>query len=362
MALAADCGIVIHCFLAARHAVRIVTSLARQCAFAPGKTFGLTQPVYGTHRLEFVVVTGAGRMIEEECEVLDRLARHVGKRAPIESFDLGGNASTRSFKVALQTNFRTEFGIQAGRIHDADANLFRFGATAPGGSHMLASRSVTPLAVDAFGQVARENRVAAGRFVACRDSRNSVMAKDTLVRYEAASPRMIGIGTRRHRPGSAGFVRIPAQRQLDERSRGSAMQIGPRMVARAQDVIHLHLFDVGFFSRKADLPAPLIDIPHRGGSLRSAYRTAGDRIRCVLCSLLWCSREQDERRSGPCRSGGSRRRSSDDTRRRHGHRRIRLSGLPARPGPERVVRPGPAVSNVTRSVSNTYFPRSCLNI
>jgi hypothetical protein len=191
MALAADCGIVIRCFLAAGHAVRIVTSLARQCAFAPDKTFGLTQPVYGTHRLELIVVTGTGRVIEEECEVLDRLARRVGKRAPGESFDLGGNASAGSFKVALQANFRTEFGIQASGIHDAAANLFHFGAAAPGGSHMIASRSVAPLAVDAFGQVARENRVAARRFVPCRNSRNSVMAKDTLVRYEAASPRMI---------------------------------------------------------------------------------------------------------------------------------------------------------------------------
>ena len=210
MAVPADCGIVIHGFLAAGNAVRIVTSLARQFAFAPGKTFGLTQPVYGTHRLEFVVVTGAGRVIEEECEVLDRLAGHVGKRAPGESFDLGGNASAGSLEVALQADFRTELGIQAGGIYDAAAYRFHFGAAAPGGSHMVAAGSVTPLAVDAFGQVAGENRFAAGRFVPCRNSRNPVMAKDTLVRYEAASPRMIGIGTRRHGPGSAGFVRIPA--------------------------------------------------------------------------------------------------------------------------------------------------------
>ena len=260
MALPTNGGIVIHCFLAAWHAMRIVTSLARQFAFAPVKTFGLTQPVYGTHRLEFVVVAGTGRVIEEECGILDGFARHVGKRASGESFDLGGNTSTRSFKVALHANVHPQFRTQAGGIYDAAANLFHFCADASGGPHMVASGSVAPLAVDAFGQVASENRVAAGRFVPCRNSRNSVMAEHALVGDEAAGSGMIGIGTRRHGPGATGFVRIPTQGQLDESSGGRTMQIGPRMVARAQDVIHLQLFNVRFFSREADLPAPLIEI------------------------------------------------------------------------------------------------------
>ena len=101
-------------------------------------------------------------------------------------------------------------------------------------------------------------------------------------------------------------------------------------------------------------------IPHRGGSLRSEYRIAGDRIRCVLCSLLWCSREQDEKTSDPCLSGGSRRQCSDDTSRTPGRRHIRLSGRQALLGVERVVRPGPAVSKVTRSVSNAHSPQVLL--
>ena len=60
MALSADGGIVVHRFRAARHAMWIVTSLTSQRAFALRKAFGLTQPVDGTHRLEFVVVSVPG--------------------------------------------------------------------------------------------------------------------------------------------------------------------------------------------------------------------------------------------------------------------------------------------------------------
>jgi hypothetical protein len=249
-------------FLSAGDAMWIVTGLARQSPFAPRKTPGLAQPVYGTHRLEFVVVSSTGRMIEEEFKILEGLPRRERKRSPVESLYRSGNASARSLEMALHANVHAEFGTQAGRIHDAAANLFHFGASGPGGSNVLAARSVASLAVDSFGQVAKENRVAAGRFVPNGYSRNSVMAKDTLVRYEAAGPGMSGIGTRRHRPGSAGqpgTLRIPAERQLNERSSGRAMQVGPRMVARPQDVIHFHLFDIRVLSRKTDLPAPLIE-------------------------------------------------------------------------------------------------------
>ena len=64
MALPADCRIVAGGFLAARRPMWVVTGLARQPACARGKTPGLTQPVYGTYRLEFVVVSRSGRMIE----------------------------------------------------------------------------------------------------------------------------------------------------------------------------------------------------------------------------------------------------------------------------------------------------------
>ena len=59
--------------LAAGRAMWIVTGLADQLAFAPGETPGLAQPVYRTHRFEFVVVSRAGRMIEGNDEILERL-------------------------------------------------------------------------------------------------------------------------------------------------------------------------------------------------------------------------------------------------------------------------------------------------
>src|SRR5436853_3369991 len=69
MALPADCRIVVGGFLAARRPMWVVTGLARQPACARGKTPGLTQPVYGTYRLEFVVVSRSGRMIERNYEI-----------------------------------------------------------------------------------------------------------------------------------------------------------------------------------------------------------------------------------------------------------------------------------------------------
>src|SRR5437868_1732789 len=109
----------------------IVAGLTSQPAFAPGKTTGLPQPVYRTHRFKFVVVSGTRRMIEGNHEILEPLSRLV-----------------------------------------------------PRGY-----------------------------------SWKSIVAKHALVSDEAPSPRMIGIGTRRHSPRSGVrlrvCVRIPTQRQFD---------------------------------------------------------------------------------------------------------------------------------------------------
>ena len=187
------------------------------------------------------------------------------------------------------------------------------------------------------------------------------MAKHALVGNEAAGPRMIGIGTRRHGPGSAGLrVRIPAQREFDEGSGGRAMQIGPRMVARAQDVIDLHLFDVDFLSRQNRSASAADRIPHRAGSSSSECRTTRDRIRCGACSLRWCSPELGEKTTGPCRSGGSRRRSAGGTTRTRGRRRIRRPWSSGRePVAERATLPEPTASTVT--AIRIKYPRSRLS-
>src|SRR5438128_7681223 len=131
----------------------------------------------------------------------------------------------------------------------------------PGRSNVFPSGPVTALAIDPFGQVAEENRIATRSLVPGGYSWKSIVAKHTLVSDEAPGPRMIGIGTWRHRPRSGVrlgvCVRIPAQRQFDESAGGRTMHIRSRMVARTHDVIDLQLFDIRLFSPKTDLPASL---------------------------------------------------------------------------------------------------------
>ena len=102
-----------------------------------------------------------------------------------------------------------------------------------------------------------------------------------------------------------------------------AMQVGARMVARAQDVIHLQLLDIDLLATQADLPAPLIDIRRRGESSRSACRTASDRSVLAGVSLRSYSQPPGEKTTGPFRSGGSRRRSSGGTLRTRARPHIR---------------------------------------
>src|SRR5204863_5670369 len=147
--------------------------------------------------------------------------------------------------MALHAQLHLELGIEAGGIDDASANRR---------ANVLAAGTVASLAIDSGRKLTNENGLAAGRLVVRRNLRIAGMAEDALVRGEAAGLRMRGIEARTHAPATP-LLRIPAERQLDEASARSAMEIGPRMGAGSHDVVDLQLLDVGLFTAEADLPA-----------------------------------------------------------------------------------------------------------
>ena len=116
---------------------------------------------------------------------------------------------------------------------------------------------MTTLAVNALRQLTGKDRLRATRLVRSRILRISVVAEHALIRDQPARLRVMGIETRTHGPVAAAFG-IPAQGKFDQRSKIRAMQVGSRMVAGPDDIIDLHLFDVGVASIEAGLPTPLV--------------------------------------------------------------------------------------------------------
>src|SRR5260370_17870537 len=104
MTLPANACIVVDCFLAGERPMWIVAGLTGQPALALGKTTGLTQPVYRAHCFKFVVVSGTGRMIERNHEILERLPRHERKRASVKSQQRSGNSSAGGLDMTFHAN------------------------------------------------------------------------------------------------------------------------------------------------------------------------------------------------------------------------------------------------------------------
>ena len=66
--------------------MRVVTGRAQQLAAAPLKAGGAAQAVRGTDDFEFVVVAGAGRMVEIQFEVAERFSGPIRERRSAEGF------------------------------------------------------------------------------------------------------------------------------------------------------------------------------------------------------------------------------------------------------------------------------------
>ena len=99
---------------------------------------------------------------------------------------------------------------------------------------------------------------------------------------------MWGVGPGNH-PPLAAFVRVPAQRQLDQHPSLGPVQVGAGMVSRTHHIIDLQLLDVDLLAGGVQLPAALeiFSIPdsHRivavgeGVIILGGFRVILDRVR-----------------------------------------------------------------------------------
>src|SRR3954468_6416541 len=102
---------------------------------------------------------------------------------------------------------------------------------------MTAARAVTPLAIDAFGKRACVSRFGERLLVTGGDLWIGVVAEHAIVRDGAAEAIVVRtVVTGIHRPVAA-LLRVPAQRQFEQRVRAGPVEIRPRVVPGAHDVV-----------------------------------------------------------------------------------------------------------------------------
>src|SRR5207245_7257281 len=104
-------------------------------------------------------------MVKSQDEGAKRLAGREGKRPAIEPPDQGGNRRAGRLQVTLHAEIHAQLRTQPGGIDDARANLFAARARSLRRANVATARAVTALAVDAFGEIAAEDRLAARSIV-----------------------------------------------------------------------------------------------------------------------------------------------------------------------------------------------------
>ncbi len=117
--------------------------------------------------------------------------------------------------------------------------------------------AVASLAINSLRQDARENRVRTSRLVRGRALRIPVVTEHAFVGNQAPGLGVMGIKARAHGPVSAALG-IPAQWEFDQGSESCAMEVGSRVITSADDVVDLHVLDVGIASVEAGLPPSLV--------------------------------------------------------------------------------------------------------
>ena len=140
--------------LAARNRVRVVARGARHLAGLKACRF--SQPVRRMRDLEFIVVTGARRVIEEQDGIAQRLARPVGKRPLRITKELIRQGKMGGFEMTLHAHLELPVPVQLGRIDDGRSNGFRGGVTRSGGFDVSAAGSMAALAIDPFRDMVAE--------------------------------------------------------------------------------------------------------------------------------------------------------------------------------------------------------------
>src|SRR5207253_5110632 len=123
---------------------------------------------------------------------------------------------------------------------------------------MTLSRSMAPLAIDAFWYRLQILRLRACFLVAVRNPRIRIVAEHALVVDDARGALVVRpVVARIHRPIAA-FFRIPTKRQLLQRIAARQVKVSPGVVPRTHYEIDLLLLHIGFLTVEAELPAALI--------------------------------------------------------------------------------------------------------
>src|ERR1035437_7677043 len=237
--------------------VRIVAGGAGELPGAGQEAGRFPQTVGRTGELEFIVVAGAGRVIEMQRVFFQRLSRAVGKDTPVEARDGRGESQGGGLQVALQADFHAADGVEPGRIHDGAAHFVPRSAPLHG-LDVGFSGTVTALAIDALrhalgeygGAVPLRRGLDFGIGVVAEHARVIDLAAETRV----VRPRV----SRAHAPMAAGFG-VPGGGEFQQLAGRGARKVAARVVAGTNPVVQ------GPFEGTVVLLAPQV-------SLAAAYR------------------------------------------------------------------------------------------
>ena len=188
--------------------------------------------------LEVVVFGRCGRAVEEQQIVRERLAGPVVERPMFEARDDIGQGAAGGLQVTLHAHVELPLTRQARRVHDCAPNCFHRGLAARG-FHVRLARSVTALAIDAFGYHRRESAFLGRRRVGVGIVAEHAIERDRTAEILLVRPVVAGA----HRPVPAVFA-VPADGHFDEMAARRAMQIAAGVVAGADHVIDPGLYGV----------------------------------------------------------------------------------------------------------------------
>src|SRR5262249_5960858 len=158
-------------------------------------------------------VPAAGRTIEVDLEVAERLAGPIGKRSSAVALDRMRQLLAGGLQVTLHAHLELPFRTQPRWIGDRRADGSGRRAGLPRRTDVVAARPVATLAIDSFGQAALIHRLTSRLVVPGGDLRVSVVAEHALVGDGPRRQGVIAVVSRTHRPGAPAFG-IPGQGKL----------------------------------------------------------------------------------------------------------------------------------------------------
>src|SRR5437588_3727971 len=122
-------------------------------------------------------------MIKVKHEIAQRFSRLVRERRTIETHDRVRQTRTGRLEVALHAYLHLSVCSQARRVHDGPAYVFDVDTGTLRFLDMLAPRTVTPLAIDAFRDAAGKYRFRARLSVRGSNFWNAVMTEHATVAH-----------------------------------------------------------------------------------------------------------------------------------------------------------------------------------